>query len=80
MKRKPASRVVAIRGRCSLDVVTQAELAAVSALQAAEWQASQAAHKAVFQILTRLQHGAEIEAGTLEFDPDLRMVRSKKTG
>jgi hypothetical protein len=70
--------VLSIAGNYAPDKVTQEELKQISQLQAAEWLASQAAHKAIFAMLERLKAGAKVEEGKLYFDADLRMVRTKR--
>lgn len=80
-KKKPAARVLSIQGGRLADVViTQEKLRLVASLQEAEWLANRAAQRAVMELEAALFHGAQIEPGPLSFDPDLRMVRSKKTG
>jgi hypothetical protein len=58
--------------------ITQAELAAVSALQSAAWQAEERAHKAVRAIGRRFVNGAQVEAGRWEYDAASHMVRTRK--
>lgn len=76
--KKPPARVLAISGAHEADVITQDDLMRASQLQAAEWLAANAAHKANLTILNRLKHGAQIETGTLTYDRELRMVRTRK--
>lgn len=76
--RKPASKVLSIAGSYAPDKITQDELSQIAQLQAAEWLASQAAHKAVFAVLERLKSGAQVEEGSLHFDAELKMVRSHR--
>jgi hypothetical protein len=80
MKRRPP--VVAIRGTAARDVVTQADLRALSALQSAEFAASRAMQKASLEIEARLAHGALLELGELTFDEERKMARTRemKTG
>jgi len=80
-KRKPPQKVRSIASRHEQpgpDIITQADLASVSSLQAAEWRASQMVQKANLRIASRLLAGARIEPGGLTFDRDLGMVRREK--
>ncbi len=58
--------------------VTQAELAAVAALQVAAWEAEERAHRAVRTIGRRFVNGAPVEAGRWEYDAAAHMVRTRK--
>lgn len=78
MKRKPPQKVRSITGPHKPDVITQAELNRAAELQAAEWLAAQAAHKANSSLHVRLLHGASVEIGEFTFDRELRMVRRRK--
>lgn len=78
MRRKPPARVVAIAGSLKPDLITQAELVAISKLQETEWLASRMAQQAVLNLEMRVQHGATTQPGELRFDTELRMVRSRK--
>lgn len=78
LPKKPPAKIVSIAGQLDEDIVTQKELAEISDMQAAEWVAAQSAHRAVLRLIERLKAGAKIEDGTLTFDRELRMVRSRK--
>jgi len=58
--------------------VPQTALQRLADLQAAEWLASQATHKAALLIRQRIAEGASVEPGRLYFDEDLRMVRTER--
>lgn len=77
-RRQPRQKVRAISGEHKNDVITQEDLCHVSTLQAAEWLAADAAHKANCHLSNRLRLGAQIEAGNLTYDRELRMVRTRK--
>lgn len=70
--------MASIAGQFSPDIVKQSELRRIADLQAAEWVASQAAHKAVLRVMDRLRSGASVEPGEFYFDTDLKMARSRK--
>jgi hypothetical protein len=58
-------------------IITQAEIARVSTLQAAAWQAEKAAQRAAMKLEARLKAGWAVEPGPLHFDSELGMVRRK---
>lgn len=78
MDKKPPQRVRAIQGEFKPDIITREELAEISKLQATAWAADQEAHAAVLIIEQRLLNGAQVEDCDLFFDPDLRMIRTKR--
>ncbi len=60
------------------DVLRDEELAHVARLQALAWQSHQAASAAALELETRIRHGARIESERWTWDPELRMVRSRR--
>lgn len=78
--RKPPQKVVAIKGSREADVLHDEDFRVISDLQAASWHAERAVQDAVSGLETRILHGARVEAKNWYFDPELRMVRSRKRG
>lgn len=77
-KRKPPSKVVALRGEHKLDVVLQAELAEMEKAQLVEWEANRRAHLLSERIRARIEHGARVQDGKLYFDKASGLVRTRK--
>jgi hypothetical protein len=78
-KKKDQARVVSIQGAHKQDIISQEELRQAADLQAAEWLTAQSVQKSILRLLDRIENNAAlIEDGSLEFDRELRMVRSKK--
>lgn len=69
------ARVVALRGEHRSDFISQSDLQDLEHLQRLEWTAAKSAALKSEEIKTRIQHGAEVETGTLYYDADLEMVR-----
>jgi hypothetical protein len=75
-RKKPTTALVPLPS----STVTQDDLAEISRLQAAAWQAHRLAVQATDQLERRLRHGATVEDGQLAWDSELGMVRSRKVG
>ncbi len=69
-----------ISGDYAPDVVTQAELKESAELQATAWLAEKQAREKVQSLERRLREGATVEPGPMEFDMELQMARTRKTG
>lgn len=77
--KKPLKRVLTIdRKSHGHDRITQDELKQAAALQAAVWLAEKTAREYVQRLELRIQHGADVEPGPLEFDRRLQMARTRK--
>jgi hypothetical protein len=71
-------KLVAIRGQAKEPPVTQLDFARVARLQAAAWSMHTEASVAALELGDRISRNAEVEPGEFSFDPELRIVRSRK--
>lgn len=78
MNRKPVGRVVALRGNHRRDVVTQADLRELEQAQLAVWHATKRAGLVSERIKVRIAHGADVEEGSLYFDEETELARTRK--
>lgn len=78
--RKPAAKVVSLKGSHQPDVITQVQLADMETAQLVEWEAAKRAHALSATLRSRLEHGASIETGRLYYDDASGLVRSRKAG
>lgn len=76
--KKPPMKVRAITGQYKQDVVRQAELTELGALQVAAWQAHNTAGSVSEEIDRRFREGAGAEPGEWYFDRELKMARRQK--
>jgi hypothetical protein len=75
-RKKPTTALVSMPS----STITQEDLAEISRLQAAAWQAHRLAVQATEQLERKIRHGATVEEGQLAWDAELGMVRSRKAG
>lgn len=80
VKRKGPARVVRFEESARPKTITQAEIAEISMLQAAAFQAEQVMQHALLKVIQRIERGATVEDGPLEFNTRLGMVRTRKIG
>ena len=75
----PKLQVISIKPRqLKLDFVTDKDLEEVVAWQDVEWKANLEAARKIEAIETRLKNGARLVARKFYYDPERRMVRSRK--
>jgi peptide subunit release factor 1 (eRF1) len=79
LKKRRKQKVVGI-DQCpaTVDVLSDNELERVAELQALAWQAHRSAAAAALELETRIRHGATIESERYWWDPELKMVRSRR--